>query len=106
VKKRGLENKIFLVGSRDKALEMGLEDVVPQKLKFFLYNGTHFCIKVAIGNFFLGKQIQRILFFPFFTFLLFSPLFLSFLFAFLLIYPYISLFSFPFFYSFPSFSWL
>ena len=53
MKKRGLENKIFLVGSRDKALEMGLEDVVPQKLKFFLYNGTHFCIKVAIGNFFL-----------------------------------------------------
>ena len=102
VKQRGLENKSFLLRSRDKALEKGLEDVVPQKLTLFVYNCMHFCIGVVTGIFFMGKQIQRVSFFLSFFFP-FPVLLYFFVFFSILIFPYLVTFI---FYRFLSFPWL
>jgi len=77
-----VKQKFFKWGPRTKPWNRVWRTLCSRSWSFFVYNCTHFCIGVAVGNFFLWKQIQRVPFFPSsFPFLFLFPFlpFLSFL---------------------------
>jgi len=80
------EFKLYMLVQNDclKASFKFYRNLSPRSWSFFVYNCMHFCIGVATGIFFLGKQIQSLFpslllpFSSFFSFFLSLPPYLAF----------------------------